>query len=169
MVGVQADLTRSRQVIEVGESAPELCLPDTDGSPVDLSLLDGAALLVFLPAAFTPLCSAELGGLVALSGDLADRGVRVLAVACDSMFVLRTWAEGAGVGTGGPTLLSDFWPHGAVARRFQAFDEERGIATRTSYLIDAEGVVRWAAQAPAGVARDLQTHRCAVERLAQVA
>lgn len=157
-------------MIEVGESAPELCLPDTDGSPVDLSALDGAALLVFLPAAFTPLCSAELGGLVGLTEDLAAHRVRVLGVACDSMFVLRTWVEGAGAGKGGPTLLSDFWPHGEVARRFQAFDEDRGMATRTSYLIDAEGVIRWATQAPAGVARDLETHRSAVEHsLAEVA
>ncbi|WP_420112660.1 redoxin domain-containing protein [Pseudactinotalea sp.] len=157
-------------MIDLGESAPELCLPDTDGSPVDRSKLDGAALLVFLPAAFTPLCSSELSGLVGLAESLTERGVAVLAVACDSMFVLRTWAEGAGVGAAGPTLLSDFWPHGEVARRFQAFDEDRGIATRTSDLIDADGVIRWATQAPAGVARDLEDHRAAVERsLAEVA
>ena len=156
-------------MIGLGEPAPELGLVDIDGSPFDLSEADGAALLAFLPAAFTPVCSSELAGLVGLAADLAGRGVRVLGIACDSMFVLRTWAEAAGVGEAGPTLLSDFWPHGEVARRYQAFDEQRGIATRTSYLVDHHGVIRWSAQSPAGVARDLEGHRCAVERsLAEV-
>jgi peroxiredoxin len=152
-------------VIGVGEPAPRLRLPDTDGTPVDLADLDGAAVLVFLPAAFTPLCSGELGGLPGLARSVAAYGARVLAVSCDSMFALRAWAEGSGVtGDPGPMLLSDFWPHGDVSRRFGAFDDERGTSTRTSYLIDAEGVVRWATSSPAGVARDLEDHRDAVER-----
>jgi peroxiredoxin len=153
-------------VIQAGRSAPAFRLPDTDGTPVDLVDLDGAALLVFLPAAFTPLCSNELAGMVGLAESVAEHGVRVLGISCDSMFALRTWAEAAGVAGGSaPTLLSDFWPHGEVARRYGALDEERGTATRTSYLVDAGRVVRWSTRSPAGVARDLGTHRAAVERL----
>jgi len=153
-------------VIEAGESAPAFQLPDTDGAPVDLDDLGSAALLVFLPAAFTPLCSNELAGMVDLAESVAAHGVRVLGISCDSMFALRTWAEAAGVvGGSAPALLSDFWPHGEVARRYGALDEERGTATRTSYLVDADRVVRWSTRSPAGVARDLETHRAAVEHL----
>lgn len=148
-------------MIGVGESAPELQLPDTDGTPVHL---DGAALLVFLPAAFTPVCSGELAALPALALEAAGHGCRVLGISCDSMFALRTWAEQEGLAAHpvAPLLLSDFWPHGEVSRRYHAFDAERGIATRTSYLLDADRVVRWCAQAPAGQARDLRDHRDAV-------
>lgn len=152
-------------MIPVGEPAPELCLPDIHGTPTDLADLDGAALLVFLPAAFTPLCSGELAGMPSLAEAVAAHGVRVLAVSCDSMFVLRTWAEQSGItGDSTLTLLSDFWPHGEVSRRYQAFDDERGTSTRTSYLIDGDGVIRWSTRSPAGVARDLEDHRTAVEQ-----
>ncbi len=39
-------------------------------------------------------------------------------------------------------MLSDFWPHGEVATAFGTFDETLGAATRSTYVLDDEGVVR---------------------------
>ena len=159
-------------MIETGRPAPGFRLPDTNGTPVDLDDLAGRlVLLVFLPAAFTPVCTAEFAGLARLHEPAARAGAQVVAVACDSMFALRAWAEAEGVAVAptGPTLvLSDFWPHGDASRAYDAFDEERGIATRTSYLLDDEGVVRWSTRSAAGVARDLDEHITAIEQLAGV-
>lgn len=154
-------------MIAVGAPAPAFRLPDVDGAPVTLEDLRGrAALLVFLPAAFTPVCSAELRGLAQVAERVHAAGARLVAIACDSMFVLRTWVESQGLPSGSVTVLSDFWPHGEVSRSYGAFDAERGLSTRTSFLLDGDGVVVWRDATPAGIARDLEEHAAAVERLA---
>jgi peroxiredoxin len=47
-------------------------------------------------------------------------------------------------------LLSDFWPHGAVGKAWGIFNEERGIDKRAAYVVDAQGVVRYAKVYPQG-------------------
>jgi len=57
------------------------------------------------------------------------------------MFALKTWASAMG-GIRHP-LLADFWPHGGVARAFGIFNEDSGIANRSLFIIDPEGIVRF--------------------------
>ena len=52
-------------------------------------------------------------------------------------------------------LLSDFWPHGAAARAYGVFDEERGCSDRSTFVVDREGVLRWAVHSAMREARDL--------------
>lgn len=47
-------------------------------------------------------------------------------------------------------LLSDYWPHGAVGKAFGIFNEERGMDKRAAYVIDGQGVVRYAKVYPQG-------------------
>jgi peroxiredoxin len=69
------------------------------------------------------------------------------------MFSLRAFAERDGLTF---PLLSDFWPHGAVASAYGVFDGERGCAQRASFIVDKEGVLRWAVHNAMPDARDLQ-------------
>jgi alkyl hydroperoxide reductase subunit AhpC len=85
--------------------------------------------------------------------------VQLLAVSCDPMFSLRAWAEQEGYGF---PLLSDFWPHGEVARAYGVFDSDRGMAVRGSFLVDTEGVLRWSVVNAPGEARDLSAYRDAI-------
>ena len=62
-------------------------------------------------------------------------------------------------------LLSDFWPHGDVARAYGVLDEENGLALRGSFLLDADGIVRWSVVNPRGQRRDLDGYRRALEQL----
>lgn len=62
-------------------------------------------------------------------------------------------------------LLSDFWPHGAVAKTYGVFNEEAGFAIRGTFLVDVDGVVRWSVVNGPGEARPLAAYREAVAAL----
>jgi mycoredoxin-dependent peroxiredoxin len=67
-------------------------------------------------------------------------GARVLAVSCDAMYTLRAYADAEGIRF---DLLSDHWPHGAIARAHGVFDEQAGCARRASFIVDSTGLIRW--------------------------
>jgi len=140
----------------VGLPAPDFTLLDQDGIAVSVESLRGAeALLVFIPYAFSPVCTYEIEQLRDAK-DLSATNARIIVIDCDSTFVNQEWAyqnkfEG--------TLLSDFWPHGVVSRKYRVFDEELGRAKRCSFHIDADGIVDWALESPKGDARDLTEYR----------
>ncbi|RPF20698.1 peroxiredoxin [Myceligenerans xiligouense] len=146
-----------------GDPAPDFTLPDTHGTPVHLADLRGqATLVVFYPFAFSGLCTSELCELRDNIEDFETVGVRLLAVSSDPVFALKAWQEAEGFGF---DLLSDFWPHGAVARAFGVFDEESGHALRGSFLVDADGIVRWSVLSPRGRQRDLEGYRQALAEI----
>lgn len=66
--------------------------------------------------------------------------VQVLGISVDHIPCLQAWAESLG-GINYP-LLSDFWPHGEVARRYGVLREE-GKSERAIFIIDAEGIIRY--------------------------
>jgi peroxiredoxin len=148
--------------IEVGDAAPDFELKDQHGTPVKLSDFQGKknVVLVFYPLAFSGVCTGELCAIrdeLPTLGDAED--VQVLAVSVDSMFALRAWAEKENYQF---PLLADFWPHGAVAKTYGIFNEDAGIATRGTYIIDKTGVVRWKVENAIPDARDLGEYRKAL-------
>jgi mycoredoxin-dependent peroxiredoxin len=149
----------------VGDHAPDFELRDQHGTPVRLSALRGAknAVLVFYPFAFSGVCSGELRGLRDSFPEARRPDVALLAISADTMFSLRTWAEAEGFGF---SLLSDFWPHGAVARSYGVFDEKRGAAIRGTFILDTAGVVRWKVINPIPAARDIADYQKALAGLA---
>ncbi len=66
---------------------------------------------------------------------------QVLGLSVDSVFALKTWACALG-GIKHP-LLADFWPHGAVAKSLDIFNEDTGFANRALFIIDPKGVVQF--------------------------
>ena len=105
---------------------------------------------MFIPFAFTGVCTDELRELRQHRERILAEGCRLLVVACDSVYALDAFARE--VGWPDP-LLSDFWPHGAVAERYGVFLETKGFATRGTFVIDHDGVVRWSVVNPPGLAR----------------
>jgi len=147
----------------VGDLAPDVTLVDAYGTPVCLGELRGGPVaVVFVPFAFSGTCTSELCELRDSIEDFELAGVRLLVVSCDPVFTLRAWAEQQRYEF---DLLSDFWPHGAAARAFGVFDEGSGIALRGSFLLDADGVVRWSVVNPRGQARTLDDYRAALALL----
>ncbi|MFG3440720.1 peroxiredoxin [Nonomuraea sp. NPDC047897] len=147
--------------VAVGAQAPDFELQDQHGTPMRLSGLRGRkVVLVFYPLAFSGVCQSELAALRS-AGFTSD--VQVLAVSVDSVFAQRAWADREGYTF---PLLSDFWPHGQVARAYGVFDEAKGHARRGTFVIDGEGVVRWSVVSPIGQARDVAAY---IEALADIA
>lgn len=122
-----------------------------------------AAWLVFLPGAFTPVCTGELAWLGPLAVELAAEDVGLRVVSCDAAPVLREVADRTGL-PAECVLLSDFWPHGAAAARFGLLDETTGRPRRVSVLVDESGteLVRVRPGEPGGP-RTAQAHRRAAE------
>ncbi|WP_433021307.1 peroxiredoxin [Kribbella sp. CA-294648] len=138
-------------VPRVGSQAPDFTARNQHGEQVRLSEYQGRrdVVLVFYPYAFSRVCTSELDALRDRPELLAR--AEFLAISCDPMFTLRAYAEAERLDFG---LLTDFWPHGAIASAYGVFDAERGCAVRGSFVIDQTGVVRWSVVNPMAEARD---------------
>lgn len=151
-------------ILDVGATAPDFELPDQFGAPQRLAERRGVrpVVLVFVPFAFSRTCSGELRELDANAQRFADAGAELLVASVDAKYALRAWAETEGVGL---TLLSDFWPHGAVAAQYGAFDESAGFARRATFAIGLDGVIRSSFVTGPGEPRPWSAYREALDRL----
>jgi mycoredoxin-dependent peroxiredoxin len=143
--------------LALGGPAPDFTLRDQFGQDVTLSSYRGqkAVLLVFYPAAFSGVCTGEMSGIRDRLAEFLTFDSEVLAISCDPMFTLRAFADADGLNF---PLLSDFWPHGEVTQTYDVFDDGRGTARRSSYVVDKDGVLRWAVHNPSPESRDLDEH-----------
>jgi peroxiredoxin len=150
--------------IDVGQQAPEFDLKNPAGESVSLSAFRGKpVLLVFYPFTFTGVCEGELCRLRDDYSQFEQAGVQVLAVSCDSRHAQRIWSEQQGFTF---PVLSDFWPHGEVARAYGVFNEALGCANRASFLIDGDGkVIDTFASADLGTPREASRYEEALAKL----
>jgi len=159
------ELERALMTVQVGSEAPDFTLRDSDGTPVTLSDFRGdkAVLVVFYPFAFSGVCTTELCAVRDDLGSYQNDRVQLLAISTDPVATLKAFAAAQGYQF---PLLSDFWPHGDVARAYGVFNEQAGLAVRGTFLVDKEGVVRFAEVNAPGEARDQQGWKKAVAELA---
>jgi peroxiredoxin len=150
--------------IEVGEQAPDFTLKDQNNQEVRLSSFRDSrnVLLVFYPLAFTGTCQGELCSVRDNLNDFLNDATQVLTISVDSSPAHKVWADREGYEF---PLLADFWPHGAVARAYGVFNDERGFANRGTFVIDQQGVVRFAEMTGPGQARDQDGWRKALAAL----
>ncbi|MGK5684811.1 peroxiredoxin [Actinoplanes sp. URMC 104] len=150
--------------LAVGASAPDFALKDQNNQPVRLADFRGrkAVLLVFYPFTFTGTCRGELTEIRDNLPDYQNDAVQVLAVSVDSVYSHKVWAVQEGFDF---PLLADFWPHGAVAQAYGVFHDQGGMANRGTFLIDRDGVIRFAEMIGPGESRDQKAWRTALADL----
>ena len=143
--------------LQIGGPAPDFTLRDQFGQDVTLSAYreKKAVVIFFYPYAFSGVCTGEMAGIRNRLDEFLTFETEALAISCDPMFALRAFADADGLNF---PLLSDFWPHGAVAKAYGVFDERTGAPLRSSYVIDKQGLVRWAVHNDDADARDLDEH-----------
>ena len=151
-------------MVDVGQPAPDFALKNQHNHVVTLAEFRGRrnVLLVFYPYAFTRVCEGELCAIRDDLGSFQNDDVQVLTVSVDTPYANRVWSEREGFAF---PMLSDFWPHGAVAQAYGCSNEERGCSTRGTYVIDREGVVRWKVVNAIPDARDPDEYRKALAGL----
>lgn len=126
--------------LKVGAKAPHFELRNQHRKTVSLEDLEsGKTALIFIPFAFTRVCEGELCQIKDELDPFAEAETRVMAITCDTGATNLAWAEQNGFDF---DILSDFWPHGAVARAYDTFNETFGYAERTTYFLDENGVIR---------------------------
>jgi peroxiredoxin len=151
-------------MVAVGDKAPDFTLKDQHGQEITLSSFQGEknVVLLFYPLAFTGVCQGEL---CAVRDDLSrfqNDDVQVLAVSVDSVPTHSKWAAEQGYEF---PLLSDFWPHGAVASSYGVFNDAIGLAVRGTFVIDKTGVVAWKVENAIPDARDQAEYLSALAAL----
>ena len=145
-------------------TAPDFDLPNQFGEHIRLRDFRGKkpVALVFFPLAFSSTCTTEL---CALRDNLAlfqNEQVELIGISVDSKATLRAFADAEGYDF---TLLADFWPHGEVAKEYGVFMDEKGFATRATFLIDVDGVIRASFVTAPGQARSIDEYTEALAEL----
>jgi len=130
--------------LQVGQPAPDFSLKSNKMEDVKLADLRGnKVLLLFVPLAFTGVCTKELCGMRDELKDYEGLDCKVFGVSTDSPFALDAWAKEQGYQF---PLLSDF--NKATARAYDALYDNlmgfQGVCKRSAFVIDRDGVVQYA-------------------------
>jgi peroxiredoxin len=123
----------------VGSPAPDFTLPTTNGELTLSSLRGRNVLLAFFPLAFTSTCTEELCDMRDDWDQFASAETVVVPVSVDSTATLGEFRKQLGLQA---EMASDFKRE--VSRQYGVLHEERFFANRAYFLIDREGIVRWA-------------------------
>ncbi len=126
--------------LAVGTPAPHFELVDQEREPYSLNDLKGdRSLVVFIPFPFSGICSFELCAIRDRLAALNDLDARVAVITVDTHFTNKKWSDENGFEF---PVLSDYWPHGATAIAYDAFNEQVGAANRVSFVLDSDGVIQ---------------------------
>jgi len=126
-------------MVAVGEPAPDFLLRDQARADRSLADLAGSqAMMSFMPFAFTNTCLGEMCTLRDNFQHLEASGTKFFVITTDTRHSNRRWAEDQRFEF---PILSEFWPHGAVAQAYGCFNPAIGVAMRSTYILDGAGVV----------------------------
>jgi len=128
--------------VKVGNRAPDFTLPSTSGEKVTLSQYRGKknVVLSFVPAAWTPVCSDQWPGYNIIKDLFDERDAILLGITVDNIPTLYSWTNQ--MGQLWFPVLSDFWPHGKVAKTYGVLRAD-GVTERALFVIDKQGVIRY--------------------------
>lgn len=128
--------------VKVGEPAPDFTLPAITGERITLSQFRGKknVVLSFVPAAWTPVCSDQWPGYNIVRDIFDAHDAVLLGITVDNIPTLFAWTNQ--MGELWFPVLSDFWPHGAVADTYGVLRSD-GISERAIFIIDKGGIIRY--------------------------
>ena len=127
--------------VKVGDAAPDFTLPSVGGKEITLSQYRDKKHVVisFVPAAWTPVCSDQWPGYNIVKEMFDENDAVLLGITVDNIPTLYAWTKQ--MGQLWFPVLSDFWPHGAVAQKYGVL-RSSGVTERALFFIDRKGIIR---------------------------
>jgi len=121
--------------LKIGDKVKDFVLKDQNGEEFKLSqFVDKRGLLSFHPLAWTEICAKQMKSLEENKEVFDSLNTVAFGLSVDSVPCKKAWAESLGIEK--TSFLSDFWPHGEVARLYGIFNEEKGISKRTNIIVN---------------------------------
>jgi len=141
--------------LNVGEKVPDFTLPSVSGEMISLNQFKGKKHVVisFVPAAWTPVCSDQWPGYNIVKDIFDQHNAILIGITVDNIPTLYAWTNQ--MGKLWFNVLSDFWPHGKVADMFGVLRSD-GVSERALFVIDKEGILRYAQVSDINIRPDLQ-------------
>jgi peroxiredoxin len=128
--------------ITKGETAPDFTLRDQDGQEFKLSEQKGKkVLLSFHPLAWTDFCTLQMLSVEVNYKNFTALNTVPVGLSIDAGPTKKAWADDMKLKQ--LKILSDFWPHGEVAKAYGLFRERYGTTNRANVIIDEKGNVAW--------------------------
>ncbi len=142
-------------MIKKGEKAPNFKLKDQNGHNVQLSDLKGKkVLLSFHPLAWTSVCAKQMHSLEKNKEKFKKLNTVALGINVDPVPSKSAWAKTLNIKR--TKLLSDFWPHGEVAKKYGIFSKSQGFSLRVNIIIDEKGKVLFVKKYPISKLPDIK-------------
>jgi peroxiredoxin len=120
---------------KIGEKAKDFALKDQNDKEFKLSQFKGKrVLLSFHPLAWTEVCAKQMKSLEENKAVFDSLNTVALGMSVDTVPSKKAWAESLGIKN--TPLLSDFWPHGEVAKLYGIFRDRNGFSERANIVVD---------------------------------
>jgi peroxiredoxin len=121
--------------VKIGDEAKDFALKDQNEKEFKLSQFSGKrVLLSFHPLAWTDVCSKQMKSLEENKAVFDSLNTVALGMSVDTIPSKKAWAESLGIKN--TPLLSDFWPHGEVAKLYGIFRDKNGFSERANIIVD---------------------------------
>lgn len=132
----------SKPKLKVGDKSPDFTLPSIAGGKISLNQYRGKKNVVisFVPAAWTPVCSDQWPGYNLVKDIFDQYDATLLGITVDNIPTLYAWTRP--MGDIWFPVLSDFWPHGKVAKKYGVLRSD-GVSERALFIIDKKGIIRY--------------------------
>ena len=142
-------------MMRVGEMAPDFTLRGVHkGKISEYSLRSYRGrwlVLFFYPADFTFICPTEVVGFSQIAKEFRQESAEILGVSVDSLESHRKWAEELG-GIEYPLLSDD---ETRLSRSYGVFNEQEGVSSRATFIINPGGMVVYLVVSHANVGRSV--------------
>ena len=156
------------RLLEVGEMAPDFTLKDQNGKDFKLYSFRGKRVVIaFHPLAWTGVCAKQIRSLETHKQDFDNLNAVAIGISVDSVPTKETWAKDLEIKD--TRMLSDFWPHGHIARLYGVLREEDGIAQRSVFIVDETGKIAFSRVYQMSELPDIHETLDALKRLPQPA